>query len=249
MLTSGRKSLCSEHDSAIQRIAEQLALPITEQAGVTVVTITCLYESKEAREVVSRSGIEHGMAVGYSRLEELLAELGGNPASTDHQTLRHMLATLAYRGGKAVRNAPAGFGGFQPEGCMNTPAMLLAHIGDLIEWAHAWSQGDATFRVSAPVEWDAAVNRFHDTLGRFDAYLAAGGALGVPLHTLFQAPIADALTHIGQLALLRRMAGDPVLGESYRVAEIVAGRTGPDQAKAVREFEKDKGAIWRGKQS
>jgi hypothetical protein len=157
-----------------------------------------------------------------------------------------MLATLAYRGGKAIRNAPPEFGSFRGEGCLNTPAMLLAHIGDLVEWAHRWCLGSAQFQVSEPLPWDREVARFHDALERFDQFLQSDHPVEVPVEVLFQAPIADALTHVGQLALLRRMAGDPVLGESYRLAPIAVGRVGPEQGPPGREFEADKGAIWRG---
>jgi hypothetical protein len=157
-----------------------------------------------------------------------------------------MLATLAYRGSKAIRNAPPGFGSFRAEGSLNTPVMLLAHIGDLIAWGHRWCQGDPGYQVSEPLAWEDEVKRFHETLKRFDQYLESDQPVHPPVEALFQAPIADALTHIGQLALLRRMAGDPVLGEAYRLAEIVPGRVGPEQAKPGREFERDKGAIWLG---
>jgi hypothetical protein len=164
----------------------------------------------------------------------------------DIALLRHMLATIAYRGGKAIRNAPEGFGSFRAEGSLNTPVLLLAHIGDLIEWTHRSCRGEEqSYRISEPLEWSAEVQRFHAALGAFDRDLASGGELRANLEALFQAPIADALTHIGQLALLRRMAGDPVAGESYRQAEIVPGRVGPEQAPPGREFERDKGAIWR----
>jgi hypothetical protein len=164
----------------------------------------------------------------------------------NRELLRHMLATIAYRGGKAIRNAPEDFGSFRSEGILNTPVTLLAHIGDLIEWAHNWSRGDeGSYKVKEPLDWNGEVQRFHGALASFDEYLASGGSLEATLEPLFQAPIADALTHIGQLALLRRMAGDPVAGEAYRLAEIVAGRVGPEQAKPGREFERDKGAIWR----
>jgi hypothetical protein len=164
---------------------------------------------------------------------------------TERALLRHMLATLAYRGGKVIRNAPPGFGAFRAEGVLNTPVVLLAHVNDLLEWAHRWSRGEPDFRISKPQEWDVEAARFHESLGHFDRFLESGEEVGVPLETLFQAPIADALTHIGQLALLRRMAGGPVLGESYRFAEIVIGRVGAEQAAPVREFAPDKGAIYR----
>jgi len=159
-----------------------------------------------------------------------------------------MLATIAYRGGKAIRNAPPNFGSFRAQGAMNTPAMLLAHISDLIEWAHSWCRGEQKFKVSEPLAWEEEVQRFHTALQQFDQYLASGEPVHAELEKLFQAPIADALTHIGQISLLRRLAGDPVLGEGYRDAEIEAGRVGPEQAHPVREFEMDKGALWRPRQ-
>ncbi len=118
-------------------------------------------------------------------------------------------------------------------------------MGDLIEWAHRWCSGEGpAYKVSEALDWDGEVERFYGSLGAFDRFLASSGSLQVSLEAIFQAPIADALTHVGQLALLRRMAGDPVLGEAYRLAEIVPGRVGPDQAPPGREFERDKGAIW-----
>lgn len=165
--------------------------------------------------------------------------------AAERQLLRHMLATLAYRGGKVLRGAPAGFGEFRVEGLRNTPGMLLAHVNDLVEWAHRWCEGPTEYRVSQPGAWDAEVARFHASLAAFDALLAAERPIEAPLAVIFQAPVADALTHVGQLALLRRLAGAPVLGEAYRLAEIEAGRLGPEQAAPGREFPLDEGALWR----
>jgi len=166
------------------------------------------------------------------------------PTHTDRDMLRHMLATLAYRGGKAIRNAPLEFGTFRAQGAFNTPVAVLTHINDLIDWADHWCRGEQKYSVSKPQTWDEEVKRFHRVLEEFDRYLGSGQPLHAELEALFQAPIADALTHVGQIALLRRLAGDPVAGEAYRQAEIVAGRLGPDQAKPGREFERDKGAFW-----
>lgn len=163
----------------------------------------------------------------------------------DRALLRHMLATIAYRCGKTIRSVPEGFASFRAEGNLNTPVLLLAHIGDLIEWAHRWSCGEEeSYKISEPLNWYGEVARFYGSLESFDQFLASGGRLQTGLEAIFQAPIADALTHIGQLALLRRLAGDPVPGEAYRLAEIVVGRVGPEQAKPGREFERNKGAIW-----
>ena len=165
---------------------------------------------------------------------------------SDIALLRHMLATIAYRGAKTLRDAPLEFATFCPEGCVNSPVVLLAHMGDLIEWAQrACAGSEDSYQVSGPLGWSSEVTRFHRALESFDAYLASGAPLAMPLGRLFQAPIADVLTHVGQLALLRRMAGSPVAGEAYREAEIVAGRVGQEQAAPGRAFPPGKGAIWR----
>lgn len=164
----------------------------------------------------------------------------------DRALLRHMVATLAYRGGKALRGAPDGFGDFHPPGVLNTPRVLLAHIGDLLDWATRFCRGDEdAFVIATPGPWDAEVTRFYAALDALDRAAQTPDPLPASLERLFQAPIADALTHIGQIALLRRMAGAPVLGESYRKAEIVAGRVGPEQAPPGREFAVNRGAVWR----
>ncbi|MGD9904840.1 MAG: hypothetical protein AB7U83_15355 [Vicinamibacterales bacterium] len=164
----------------------------------------------------------------------------------DRAVLRHMVATLAYRGGKALRDAPDGFGDFQPAGVKNPPRVVLAHIGDLLQWATRFVRGDAdSFVIATPGTWAAEVDRFFAELNALDHAVQSPEPLPASLEQLFQAPIADALTHIGQIALLRRMAGAPVLGEAYRKAEIVAGRIGPEQAPPGREFPLDRGAVWR----
>jgi hypothetical protein len=151
--------------------------------------------------------------------------------------LRHTIATVAYRGGKVLRGAPPDFSTFRSGETTRTPGEILAHVCDLFDWALWLVKGEHRWHASTPQAWEADEARFHDVLGRFDAFLASEAPIACPLERLFQGPIADALTHVGQLALLRRAAGAPVRGENYYVAEIVAGRTGPDQAGPRREFE------------
>ena len=153
------------------------------------------------------------------------------------QLLRHTVPTLAYRGGKALRGAPAHFPEFQASEKTRTPAQILAHLGDLLDWALSMARGKQEWHDSPALDWNAAVERFHTSLETFDAYLASGEPLHVPAEKLFQGPIADALTHVGQLSMLRRLAGAPVRGENYFSAEIVAGRVGAEQASPVREFD------------
>jgi hypothetical protein len=151
--------------------------------------------------------------------------------------LRHALATIAYRGSKALRGAPASFATFRAAEGTRTPLAILAHIGDLLEWGLSLAEGQQRWTEASPTSWDDEEARFHDRLARFDAFLASETPLGCPADQLFQGPVADALAHVGQIAMLRRMAGVPVRGENYARAEIVAGRLGPEQAKPRREFD------------
>jgi hypothetical protein len=150
--------------------------------------------------------------------------------------LRHTLGTLAYRGGKALRNAPPEFARFRAAEGARTPGEILAHMGDLFDWALSIAVGKRTWHDSAPLPWDKEIARFFAALKKFDDYLAAGEPLHAPAEKLFQGPIADALTHVGQMAILRRMAGAAVKGESYYESEIVVGRVGAEQAAPKREF-------------
>src|SRR6267378_4270489 len=121
--------------------------------------------------------------------------------------LRHAVATVAYRGGKAVRGAPDSFASYSADGSPRTPATILAHIGDLFDWALSQAKGAEAWADSTPLEWDREVDRFFATLERFDAFLASEVPLAITPERIFQGAIADALTHIGQLAMLRRLAG------------------------------------------
>jgi hypothetical protein len=153
------------------------------------------------------------------------------------QLLRHTLAAVAYRGGKALRGAPDHFGTFHIGDKTRTPGQILAHMGDLFDWALSIAQGKPTWQDSRPLTWDAEVMRFFTTLKKFDDYLASTQPLHASAEGLFQGPVADALNHIGQIAMLRRLAGSPILGENYFKADIAAGRVGMEQSAPRREFE------------
>jgi hypothetical protein len=149
---------------------------------------------------------------------------------------RHTVATLAYRTAKAVRNAPETFAAFDSGEGPRTPAQILAHMGDLLDWALSIAKGEQAWHDSKPLPWKQGVERFFAALSRFDDFLASGKAATAPLEKLFQGPVADALTHTGQLAMLRRMASAPIKGENYFKAEIVVGHVGVDQAMPKLEF-------------
>jgi hypothetical protein len=151
--------------------------------------------------------------------------------------LRHALATLAYRGSKALRGAPAGFEDFRPRDGSRSAGEILAHLGDLMDWALTQASGDERWRTLKPCAWDPGSERFFTALTKLDAYLLSDAPLHVPSEKLFQGAIADALTHIGQIAMLRRLADAPIRGENYSIAKIEAGNSGSTQPAPVKEFD------------
>lgn len=154
---------------------------------------------------------------------------------TARTLLRHTLATLAYRGGKVIRDAPESFA--QYDGGSRPPVKIVAHLGDLIEWALSMADGSRKWNDTKPESWDIECDRFFAALQKFDDYLASSAELQAPEEKLFQGPIADALTHVGQLAMLRRMAGAAMKSENYFVADVAAGRVGREQAAPRKEFD------------
>jgi hypothetical protein len=158
------------------------------------------------------------------------------PPDAVRQFLRHTLATAAYRGAKTLRDAPESFATFHSCDGARTPVKILAHIGDLFDWALSMAQGKQSWHDSDPLAWPAEVDRFFSSVKKFDDYLASTERLHATSEKLFQGPIADALNHIGQLAMLRRIFGVPIKGENYYQAEVTAGRVGFEQASPRREF-------------
>lgn len=156
---------------------------------------------------------------------------------SDRALLRHTLATLAYRAEKPLRDAPAEFFTFRASEKTRTPADILGHMCDLFDWALSMANGATKWRELRSPSWEEERARFFAALAAFDARLADDTPLGCPIEQLFQGPIADALTHTGQLSLLRRMAGAPVRGENYAKAEIISGRVGTQQSGKRVEFD------------
>ena len=155
----------------------------------------------------------------------------------DRQLLRHTVATLAYRAGKALRDAPSSFPDFTVAAGTRTPVQILAHMGDLFDWALSLARGQQAWHDSTPLPWSEEAARFFAALQAFDAYLASDEPLAWSADRLFQGPIADALTHVGQLTMLRRLAGAPIKGENYAKATIIAGTLGAAQTAPRVEFD------------
>ena len=144
-------------------------------------------------------------------------------ADAKREVLRHAVATVAYRGGVAVSDAPEGFAAFRVSEGARAPGEILAHMGDLLEGSLHLAKGELVYLTSAPLPWGEEVSRFFSAAKRLDEYLESGGPLACPVEKLIQGPVGDALTHVGQLVMLRRLAGSPVRAESYFTAEITPG--------------------------
>jgi hypothetical protein len=150
------------------------------------------------------------------------------------QLLRHTLATLAYRATRALDGAPDDFAEFN--GCGRTPGEILAHMGDLFDWALSIAQGSQRWHNSTPLPWAEEKRRFFSALTAFDNYLAGLEPMHAEAERLFQGPMADAISHVGQLAMMRRLAGYKIPGENFYVANIKTGHAGADQPKPVKTF-------------
>jgi len=157
---------------------------------------------------------------------------------------RHTVATLAYRGTKILRAAPAEFGGVHAgdeSRKARSAVRILSHINDLLEWTARLVAGAPDWReawhASVPQSWEHEAGRFFEALQETDAILITESTPTISFERMFQGPISDAFTHLGQLSMLRRLAGAPVRSEVMILSEIVAGRVGPEQAPPVREFD------------
>lgn len=144
-------------------------------------------------------------------------------SDSKRELFRHVVATVAYRGGIAVSDAPENFSVFRIHETARTPGELLAHIGDLLQGSLYLVKGELVYLRSEPLQWKEEIARFFSAVKEFDSYLASNAPLACPMEKLIQGPIGDALTHVGQIVMLRRMAGKPVRAEAYFTAEIVAG--------------------------
>jgi hypothetical protein len=147
--------------------------------------------------------------------------------------LRHFLGALAYRTQKALRGAPPAFASFDPGHRARAPKELIRHMTSVLGYARTFFVG-GSYRADALDTMEAEVSRFHGMIADLAAHLGNGTPLrGITEEQLLQGPFADALTHAGQLALLRRLAGVPVPPENFVLAEIGCDRLGPDQAEPV----------------
>jgi hypothetical protein len=157
----------------------------------------------------------------------------------EREVLRHVAATLAYRAAKVLRDVPPQFHATDVGPKTRRPVQIVAHMADLMAWGVSIARGGYEWKAEGGDDWKVEVDRFFSGLAALDRELAADGPFSGSIERLIQGPLADALTHVGQLAMLRGMAGFPVRPESYARADIRPGRVGPDQSPPGKEFDGD----------
>jgi hypothetical protein len=148
----------------------------------------------------------------------------------NRQLLRHFLATLAYRTQKALHDGPEHFGSFRAAPGVRTPQELLRHMTSVLGFARAQLVG-GTYRAELLPTFQEEVARFHEMLADLSERIASAEFKDVRPETMLQGPLADAMTHVGQLAMIRRLVGSPVPPENFIVADITADNVGPDQPR------------------
>lgn len=141
----------------------------------------------------------------------------------DTRLIRHLIATIAYRAEKVIQGAPGGFPEFDAGSGVRTPREILYHISGVLMMGYRAVRPDE--RIDMEIgSWDDEVSRFFTCVRRLDEVVEAGEEpQRMTWEQVLQGPLADALTHVGQLATLRRMAGSPVEPESYSRADVQVG--------------------------
>lgn len=147
----------------------------------------------------------------------------------ERQVVLHAVATVAYRTQKALRDAPCDFGDFEAGAGVRTPRELVRHMTSVLGYARTYFVG-GVFRPDPLPTLEAEIERFHETVADLGAHLRGGTDLrDITMLQLLQGPVSDAMTHAGQLALLRRLAGSPVASENFIFADVSSDRLGSDQ--------------------
>jgi hypothetical protein len=144
--------------------------------------------------------------------------------------LKHFLAALAYRTQKALRGAPPEFADFRAATQVRTPHELIRHMDSVLGYSRTFFLG-GTYRPPVFAEFSAAIAHFHEILTDVARHIEIGTELhNITPEILLQGPFSDAMTHAGQLAMLRRLSGSPVPPENFIFANITPENLGPNQS-------------------
>jgi hypothetical protein len=152
--------------------------------------------------------------------------------SKKSELLRHYLASIAYHATKALRDAPENYPELDIGKEVRTPRRLLHHITGVLTYAHSFYENYETTRLPLK-NWGEEVSLFYETLAKLNKSIQEGKPRGVTEEQLLQGPLSDSMAHVGQLLMLRRLAGSPVPSENFIYADIKPSQVGPNQPKPV----------------
>jgi hypothetical protein len=152
--------------------------------------------------------------------------------SEKNALMRHFLASIAYHATKALKDAPNNYPDLEMGNGIRTPKMILRHISGVLTYAHSFYEHyDSTWLDVRT--WEEEVERFYYVLSKLDKSIQEKNPIGVSVEQMLQGPLSDSMEHVGQLLMLRRVAGSPVPSENFIYADIRVGVVGPDQPKPV----------------
>jgi hypothetical protein len=146
--------------------------------------------------------------------------------------LRHFLASIAYHCTKAIKDPPATFHELNLGKGVRSPLKILNHISSVLTYAHSFYEHYDNTYIDIR-DWDYEVKRFYETLSKLDESIKTGNLREVSEERLLQGPLSDAMAHIGQLLMMRRLAGSPIPSENFLFADIRIRVLGPNQQKPV----------------
>ena len=146
--------------------------------------------------------------------------------------LRHFLAAIAYRTQKALKDHPRDFGEFRAARGIRTPHQIVNHMTNVLGYARTFFVG-GRFRAHKLPTFREEITRLHEMLADLSTQIADGQLEGITPEQMLQGPLSDVMSHTGQLAMLRRLAGSPVPPENFVMADISAENVGPNQADPV----------------
>jgi len=171
-------------------------------------------------------------AVIIPRTAILENELKGLPMSDKREMVRHFIASIAYHATKAMQDAPAAYPEFDSGEGARTPRQILHHMTGVLTYAHSFfEEYDTTYFDHK--SWEGEMTHFYETLSKLDSSLQEKGPRDVSEEQLLQGPLSDTMAHVGQLLMLRRLAGSPVPSENFIFADIHKGVVSPDQPPPV----------------
>ena len=185
------------------RVAAERLLDVVEKADLDAAVPGKAYDNYHLLHGVIQHTIYHAGQIAMQK-------------RSPEGMLRHAIAAVRYRAGKALAGLPPEFGTFSAGAGVKTPGDVVTHLAELFAWVLELANGTGRWRSLESLGWDEDVARFWEALAAVEAY---EGRL-TPAERLLQGPVADALTDVGQLGLLRRLAGYPMTSENYFAATI-----------------------------